>query len=648
MHVHVRRELLVAIVLLSCFAGLFSTSIDIAHATTPRTLFQNQTIYLKSTSSDLQGYRTVSVVAPTSPTNKTIRVSASSVGSYTVGAWISSATLLFQNPITVDLNYNFQFLIYGNSTRTANASFYCSLGVYRNGVESTIFNASTSDKLTENVTGYGWQYALKSSFTFLSGDRLFFRLYLYVSKTGVFDFYYDSASCRSSIVDPPVTRYFRGTSQIQANNFYATSYTVNVGTYKSGTVGSLYTQDTTNTLNVSSAIVGINNVTSIILIGNFSDASATYSNNLPFISVEYAHFYNGSGGSTKLQFWNYTSGAYQTSGEMYDFLSTPTTSTLKYVYSSVGLTQFRGGSSPTYEWKCNITTYSSIKTFHTAIDYLKVIPRWFNLSTQYTTSDTMGDWNANVPNWIFSIRVWKVNSDRTETEITSGLIANVTASTGYKNNTWTPTKTSGITALCIRIYALSALDFTADPSSDGGTALVFYTEDLGSSNVLEVNQWNVFYHFTYYGAPFRILVFDWGDTSHNGRIENVLIDAGAEWKLISTWTMNLQTRQWNLVSTWREDLSARKWNLIATWTENLVARSWNLISTWTTNLITRQWTSISTWSFDLKGKGWSLISTWTFGLNTGATDEENFMTWLYFLSVLILALFIIFYTALKK
>jgi hypothetical protein len=260
----------------------------------------------------------------------------------------------------------------------------------------------------------------------------------------------------------------------------------------------------------------------------------------------------------------------------------------------------------------------------------------------------MGDWNANVPNWIFSIRVWKVNSDRTETEITSGLIANVTASTGYKNNTWTPTKTSGITALCIRIYALSALDFTADPSSDGGTALVFYTEDLGSSNVLEVNQWNVFYHFTYYGAPFRILVFDWGDTSHNGRIENVLIDAGAEWKLISTWTMNLQTRQWNLVSTWREDLSARKWNLIATWTENLVARSWNLISTWTTNLITRQWTSISTWSFDLKGKGWSLISTWTFGLNTGATDEENFLTFLFFLSILILALFIIFYTALKK
>lgn len=162
MHVHIRRELLVAIVLLSCFTGLFSTSIEIAHATTPRTLFNNLTIYLKSTSSDLQGYRTVSTVAPTSLTNKTIRVSANSIGSYTVGAWISPATLLFQNPITVDLNYNFQFLMYGNSTRTANGTFYCSFGVYRNGVESTIFNASTSDKLTENVTGFGWQYAWKS------------------------------------------------------------------------------------------------------------------------------------------------------------------------------------------------------------------------------------------------------------------------------------------------------------------------------------------------------------------------------------------------------------------------------------------------------------------------------------------------------
>jgi len=540
--------------------------------------------------------------------------------------------------------------MYGNSTRTANASFYCSLGVYRNGVESTIFNASTSDKLTENVTGYGWQYALKSSFTFLSGDRLFFRLYLYVSKTGVFDFYYDSASCRSSFVDPPVTRYFRGTSQLQANNFYATAYTVNVGTYKSGTLANLYARDTTNTLNVSSSVSGSYNVTSIVFTGNFSDASATYSNNLPFISVEYGLFVNGTGTkTTKVQFYNYTKTAYQTSGEMYDSFSTPTTSTLRYRYSTINCTQFRGGSSPTWEWTLNVTTYYTL-SFHFAMDYLKVIPRWFNFSTQSSTSDAYGDWIASASEVPYGIRVAKVNSDRTETAISSGTVAGIIGddATEYLSATWTPTKTSGLTALAVRIYtSTNSLDYQADVAS-GGTPLVFYTEDLGSSNVLEANTWTVYYHFTYYPI-LDITLFTWGSTtSRNVRAENVLIDAGTVWQLISTWTTNLQTRQWNLVSTWREDLSARKWNLIATWTENFVTRSWNLISTWTSNLITRQWTSISTWSFDLKGKGWSLISTWTFGLNTGATDEENFMTWLYFLSILILALFIIFYTALKK
>lgn len=541
--------------------------------------------------------------------------------------------------------------MYGNSTRTANGTFYCSFGVYRNGVESTIFNASTSDKLTENVTGFGWQYALKSSFTFLSEDRLFFRLYLYVSRTGIFDFYYDSASCRSSIVDPPVTRYFRGNSQIQANNFYATAYTVNVGTYKSGTLANLYTKDTTNTLNVSSSVSGSYNVTSIVFTGNFSDASATYTNNLPFISVEYALFVNGTGTkTTKIQFYNYTKTGYQTSGEMYESFSSPTTSTLRYRYSTFNCTQFRGGTSPTWEWKVNVTTYYT-QSFHFAMDYLKVIPRWFNFSTQSSTTDSMGDWVASASAVKYGIQVSKVNSDRTETAISSGTVAEIVGddATEYISATWTPTKTSGLTALAVRIYtSTNSLDYTPVDVASGGTPLVFYTEDLGSSNVLEANTWTVYYHFTYYPI-LDITLFTWGQTTNrNVRAENVLIDAGTVWQLISTWTMNLQTRQWNLVSTWREDLSARKWNLIATWTENLVTRSWNLISTWTTNLITRQWTSISTWSFDLKGKGWSLISTWTFSLNMGATDEENFMTWLYFLSILILALFIIFYTALKK
>jgi len=541
--------------------------------------------------------------------------------------------------------------MYGNSTRTANASFYCSLGVYRNGVESTIFNASTSDKLTENVTGFGWQYALKSSFTFLSGDRLFFRLYLYVSRTGVFDFYYDFASCPSSIIDPPITRYFRALSGFVQNNFYATSYTVNVGTYKSGAIGDLYVNGGSS-LNVSSAKVGSNNVTSVVFTGNFSDASATYSNNIPFISVvhsEYANFSSSCG--TKIQFWNYTSGTYQTSGEMYGFESTATTPISSYADSKYGLTQFRGGSSPTWEWKANITLYGASLPFISAYDQLRVNPRWFNFSTQSVTSDSGGsDIYPDVSGLVYGINVSQVKSDRTEAGISAGIVATVTGdeATEYRSNTWIPTKTSGMTALAVRIFVGTAVDLNLDTASNG-SALVFITEDLGSSNTLEVDQWTVYYHFHYFGRPFYYTLFEFGGTtSKNTRAENTLIDAGTIWKLISTWTMNLQTRQWNLVSTWREDLSARKWNLIATWTENLIARSWNLISTWTSNLITRQWTSISTWSFDLKGKGWSLISTWTFGLNTGATDEENFMTWLYFLSILILALFIVFYTALKK
>jgi hypothetical protein len=234
----------------------------------------------------------------------------------------------------------------------------------------------------------------------------------------------------------------------------------------------------------------------------------------------------------------------------------------------------------------------------------------------------------------YSTSVLKRASDGIETTIASN-IANVSCLMSVlpasNSTTWACPQTALLStdSVICRVYqrvGTGAWIFVAN----------FTTMPLDATQ-LDSATWTIYYYMLPSQTTSIISSnYYFGTSTYNSRIETF------------TWTVAAPSKAWHAISIWTENLIVRQWNITGTWSESLISRSWNLISTWTTNLITRQWTSISTWSFDLKGKGWTSISTWSFGLNTGATDEENFLTFLFFLSILILALFIIFYTALKK
>jgi len=244
-------------------------------------------------------------------------------------------------------------------------------------------------------------------------------------------------------------------------------------------------------------------------------------------------------------------------------------------------------------------------------------------SNHLTTSYTRTGSTSYVCYW--GIRVWKIASDGTETEITSGTpVAVVSRSTngqGIQSATWNAPQTAlaSTDAIVIRIYR--------KVGDDGPWALyanpygVYHTEQLGASQ-LDAATWTVYLYTqrsTASGPSRTSSTFHWGDSTYNSRIENFTWSIiSKSWNLVEIWTGNIITRTWRSVETWTGQLITRLWRLVEAWSGQLLTRIWHLVETWTGEIITKAWNLVETWTGSLVTMGWKFVEAWTGSLLTRA------------------------------
>lgn len=193
-------------------------------------LFQMLPIYLKSIASVIPGYYSVSITPPSGSTIHSITLNSSGMFSQ----WISNAYSFPGGNITIDRSYNFLFSMYANSTAFEAGKMFGQFCIYRGGSEIFLFNTTESEYVrNQTASRHIWYYRIDQSFTFLSGDRLVFKLFLNVLAPGSFTFYYDSRFHTSYLTDPTETRYLRKTTQT-VNGLTAQKLTT---TFGDGTYG---------------------------------------------------------------------------------------------------------------------------------------------------------------------------------------------------------------------------------------------------------------------------------------------------------------------------------------------------------------------------------------------------------------------------
>jgi hypothetical protein len=162
------------------------------------------------------------------------------------------------------------------------------------------------------------------------------------------------------------------------------------------------------------------------------------------------------------------------------------------------------------------TTGSPAPSFSLYIDYLRYRTVAFQLGTTQTTAATSND--VYVDGLTVGIRVWRVNSDDTETEITAGSsVATVVgpSSTTTLSATWTCPATSDVVAVMVGVYRDGEIMETGAYTS-GGLPLLYVTEDLNASLS---STWTVYYAF-YYNAIYDETYFQFGSSTYNSRIAN--------------------------------------------------------------------------------------------------------------------------------
>jgi hypothetical protein len=188
-------------------------------------LFQTLPIYLKSTASSIPGYYTVSVAPPSGSTIHKITLTSSGMFSQ----WISNAYSFPGGSITIDRFYCFLFSMYANGTAFEAGTMFGQFCIYRGGSEIFLFNTTESEYIRNSTASrHQWYYRTQQNITFLSGDRIVFKLFLNMAASGSFTFYYDSISHRSYLTDPTETRYLLnvanpdGTKQLSLDFPYST------------------------------------------------------------------------------------------------------------------------------------------------------------------------------------------------------------------------------------------------------------------------------------------------------------------------------------------------------------------------------------------------------------------------------------------
>lgn len=172
-------------------------------------------VYLRATSLNIAGYKDLSGIAPTSTSNSSIYVNASTNKVYLVDKWITAAFAVPQ-PIELPENYIFLFFMFANksSSTSNNASLFCQIGYYRNSVEYPFFNSSQSSELSSSsFVALAWQSRLNTNFTFRNGDRFYLKVFLSALGSGNFYFAYNGLNVASYVRDPTETRYMRSDTQ---------------------------------------------------------------------------------------------------------------------------------------------------------------------------------------------------------------------------------------------------------------------------------------------------------------------------------------------------------------------------------------------------------------------------------------------------
>jgi hypothetical protein len=173
-------------------------------------------IYLRGTNLNVAGYKDLSAIAPTSTSNSSIYVNASTNKVYLVDKWITAAFAITK-PLELPENYIFLFFMFANksSSTSNNASLFCQIGYYRNSVEYPFFNSSQSSELSSSsFVALAWQSRLSTNYTFQNGDRFYLKVFLAALGSGNFYFAYNGRNVASYVRDPAETRYMRSDTQI--------------------------------------------------------------------------------------------------------------------------------------------------------------------------------------------------------------------------------------------------------------------------------------------------------------------------------------------------------------------------------------------------------------------------------------------------
>jgi len=306
------------------------------------------------------------------------------------------------------------------------------------------------------------------------------------------------------------TRYLR--NALYENKQFPTAYNIITGSLSSGSLTNLQASDNVYMV-FNSAAVGYNQVVEVEFIGSISG-------HIPFLQVQFeAHA--SVAVTVEVAVYNYEKGAYETSpSTMYRSASIGTSDYTLYLYNLLGNKKYR---SATGEWKVKVkatktgTASAPASAFSLYIDYLHFRSVAFQLGTTQTTTAAGND--SDVSGLTVGIRVWRVNADESETEITAGSpVATVTGAdtTTTLSATWACPETPNVVAVIIIVYRGTYYMQTADPAA-GGLPLVFITEDLNAT--LQASTWTVYYAF-WYSAITDETYFRFGTTTYNSRIEN--------------------------------------------------------------------------------------------------------------------------------
>ena len=239
--------------------------------------------------------------------------------------------------------------------------------------------------------------------------------------------------------------------------------------------------------------------------------------------------------------------------------------------------------------------------------------------TQTSSSDSVSIDASGKRSIYWGVKVYKVDSGGSATEITSGVVqvcARTSDGAGEQDGTWACPVTALASTDHIRVEVWMKIG-----TGSYGLKVTFNSEDLGVSQ-LDSATWTFHYDTSrYWDSDSNWTAGDllYGVSSSNSRVTNFVTSttASGSWHSV-TWTFDLTTRTWSSLS-WTFDLNTRQWFPFY-WNLDLHTRQWNSLS-WMWTLITRAWSGQS-WTFEIGGKMWNHES-WTFDLVTRGWNRQS-------------------------